>query len=178
MHHKEKQIKNELQQLAATYGPDVLVYADVLSVDETARTCDVVTVDDVEIKGVLLQSEEAANIDILLLPAVDSRVLVGNIENSADWVVIKCGALQAIKINCTAIEFNGGTLGGIPKRDGVKAQLNKLEQDVNNLKTVFSGWTPVPNDGGAALKASVSSWAGATLTQTVNGDIENTQIKQ
>lgn len=178
MDKREKDIADALKELAKKFGPSTILYADVTSVDADNRTCDVVTDDATTITQVLLQSGEAADIDVLFIPAVNSRVLIGVIQNSADYFVVKSGELQGIKINCTAIEFNGGTLGGLPKRDGVKAQLNKLENDLNSLKTAFNGWVPVPSDGGAALKAAAAIWAGATLTATVNGDIENTQIKQ
>ena len=34
----------------------------------------------------------------------------------------------------------------------VKAELDKIAQDINILKSIFAAWTPVPQDGGAALK--------------------------
>ena len=58
-------------------------------------------------------------------------------------------------------------------------RLNIIEKDINKLKKVFSSsWTPVPQDGGAALKGAAASWAGATLTETQRSDYENEKVKQ
>ncbi len=46
----------------------------------------------------------------------------------------------------------------------VLTELNKLASDVNSLKTVFSAWIPVPNDGGAALKTAATTWFGSPVT--------------
>jgi hypothetical protein len=178
MDKKERHIADGLKTLAGKYAPDTIVYGNVLTVDEDNRLCNVITDDDVQINDVLLQSEEAAAIDFFILPAVNSRVIMASINNSDDWLVLKCGAIQKVLINCNDIEFNGATLGGMCKRDGVKQQLNNLENDVNNLKSAFTSWVVAPNDGGAALKATTSTWAGSNLVTTVDSDIENTNIKQ
>jgi hypothetical protein len=52
-----------------------------------------------------------------------------------------------------------------------------LEKDVNALKSVFSGWTPISQDGGAALKSAAGTWFGQQLTVTSKSDIENDKIK-
>ena len=57
-------------------------------------------------------------------------------------------------------------------------RLNKIEQDINNLKQAFTSWTPTPQDGGAALKTVVASWSGSKLTETKVEDIESETIKQ
>jgi hypothetical protein len=57
-------------------------------------------------------------------------------------------------------------------------QINKIEQDLNSLKTVFKNWTPVSQDGGAALKAAATSWAAQQLQKTQNTDIANDKITQ
>ena len=46
------------------------------------------------------------------------------------------------------------------------ACLAELQADVNGLKQCFAAWTPVPNDGGAALKVLTSaSWETTPLTE-------------
>lgn len=37
------------------------------------------------------------------------------------------------------------------------AQAGKIDQIIAGIMSVFSGWTPVPNDGGAALKTAWSA---------------------
>ncbi len=56
----------------------------------------------------------------------------------------------------------------------VQAELKRLAADVNNLKTIFSTWTPVVQDGGGALKIAAAgslgvpalpgSWAGSSVS--------------
>jgi hypothetical protein len=50
----------------------------------------------------------------------------------------------------------------------VKATIEELQNDIANLKSAFNGWTPVPNDGGAALKAASLTWAGTALSEDIN----------
>lgn len=44
-----------------------------------------------------------------------------------------------------------------------KTELDKLKDDINSLKTVFSGWVTVPQDGGAALKTAAATWYGSPI---------------
>jgi hypothetical protein len=46
------------------------------------------------------------------------------------------------------------------------------------LKTAISGWTAVPNDGGAALKVALASYYSNQLTVTQLADLANNKIKQ
>jgi phage gp45-like len=41
--------------------------------------------------------------------------------------------------------------------DGSGAVLLATKADLDNLKTAINGWTPVPNDGGAALKTALTA---------------------
>ena len=52
-----------------------------------------------------------------------------------------------------------------------------LADELNTLKQVLTSWTPVPQDGGASLKASVASWAGRQLQLTRQSDYEDTKVK-
>lgn len=57
-------------------------------------------------------------------------------------------------------------------------RLNTIEQDINNLKTVFKKtWTPVAMDGGAALKVASATWAEQTIQKTTVDDIKDELIK-
>jgi len=70
-----------------------------------------------------------------------------------------------IKANGT-MEIGGDTdnmVRYVPVADSV----NELKNSVNDLKNVFTSWTPVPNDGGAALKAAVTSWASTPLIEDI-----------
>lgn len=41
----------------------------------------------------------------------------------------------------------------------VKTELDKIANDLTTLKLAFQAWTPVLNDGGAALKAATLTWS-------------------
>lgn len=57
-------------------------------------------------------------------------------------------------------------------------RLNTIEQDINNLKTVFkTTWTPVAMDGGAALKVASATWAAQSLVKTTVDDMKDELIK-
>lgn len=38
----------------------------------------------------------------------------------------------------------------------------KVSAQLQQLKTAINGWTPVPNDGGAALKVALTTWLGSS----------------
>lgn len=75
------------------------------------------------------------------------------------------------------IIINGGNNKGLVKVDKLTGQLNKIENDINELKTVFKSWTPVAQDGGGALKTAASKWIGSQLTLSKNENYEDTKIK-
>lgn len=77
------------------------------------------------------------------------------------------------------ITLNGGSNNSyMMKIDQVVSKLNRLENALNALKQVFTIWVPAPMDGGAVLKAAVTSWA-AQLIQpvTMANDLKDDKIK-
>jgi hypothetical protein len=46
------------------------------------------------------------------------------------------------------------------------AQAAKVDNALSDLKDIFSAWTPVPNDGGAALKAALLLWEPGSVAAT------------
>lgn len=81
----------------------------------------------------------------------------------------------ATAMNGTVI-IDGGANGGVPKGSEITNELNKLVTDVNNLKSILSSWTPVANDGGAALKALISTYSSTTLTAVNVANISNDNV--
>lgn len=125
---------------------------------------------------------------VLLIPANDTYVLVisesGDLSNlwvaridTAEKVEIVCGDIS-VEVSKEGVILNGGSLGGMVKVKEVTTKLNTLEMSLNELKTVFEAWQAIPNDGGAALKAAITQWAGQPITQTKVGDLENAKVKQ
>jgi len=109
----------------------------------------------------------------IILDESESGVLTAIIQQN---IIVK--SLDGnINVDANNIIMQGGKVG-IPESNSVVGRLNKIEQDINNLKQIFSSWAPTPQDGGAALKASASSWFGSQLTETQVEDIESETIKQ
>lgn len=87
------------------------------------------------------------------------------------------GVLQGkILINASGeIVLNDGTDTAV-KFSKLKEVADELQQTITDLKTAISGWTPVANDGGAALKAALSTWLGVSFTKDID-DAESDTVK-
>jgi hypothetical protein len=166
---------------AVTRG-HIVVEGIIEDVDETAFTASVKTGDatspatyfNVPLR--VLISQQASIIEV---PKIGTQCIICFRDgNTGRPQLLAIHEALKILVNCDSIVFNSGSLGGMVKVEDLITRLNKIEQDVNNLKSVFSGWVPAPNDGGAALKSAAASWSGQQLTPTQKNDIENPKIKQ
>jgi hypothetical protein len=136
----------------------VIRLASVVSVEDD--TCTVMMIDtETEIAGVRLQVN--AGDGALYTPAVGSVVMLAKISDF-DFGVVMFSALAEIK-------FLDGSFGGLTKTQELKTQLDKTTEIVSLIMQTLMTWTPVTNDGGAALKAA----AIAALTGKVVGDYSN-----
>lgn len=178
-------IKDAIKEMSGSVFPALHV-AKIVSC--SGFTC-TVQIDTLQLKDVRLRAVVNNNEDkVLLTPKTGSYVLVYDMSagKMRDLIVIAYSEVEKIeiKIGNTTIEvdnkgiiIDGGHLDGLVKAQALTERLNALENDINNLKSAASGWTPVPQDGGAALKGALSAWAGSQLTITQKSDIENTKIK-
>ena len=157
------------------------VLGTITGVDEESRTC-VLDDDGVLMPGIRLQAVTGGDKGILIVPKIGALALAVRVEESEDWMLIDCSEIEKISIvvggstvelTNELIQFNGGKLGGMAKVAMLTTKLNGLERDINTLKTVFSGWTPVME---AKLKAEITTWATAPLTVTSQSEIENKKI--
>lgn len=77
------------------------------------------------------------------------------------------GATINIGENATAIKLAGGgekfVLG-----DTAKTEWEKDTTGLSTLQSAISGWTPVPNDGGAALKTALAGFLALTFADYSN----------
>lgn len=94
-----------------------------------------------------------------------------------DRVAIKIGE-ATIDVSEDIITFNGGENDGLVIVGKLTERLNKIERDINSLKTAMASWKVAPSDGGAALKAVTSAWVSQRLVESKNSDYENDKIKQ
>lgn len=198
-------LKNIIRQLANEGSSASLLVGTVSAVDTKARTVDVEPInEDAPILGVNLQANQEATMGVVLFPRKGSYVAVAMLSGYAAGVVVLTEDVESIEVNIndgtkltiteggislnvkdgitldiddSAAVFNGGDLGGLIKIKELTDKLNAIEKDINKLKTVFSSWVPAPQDGGAALKSSVSSWANKQLTLSKRGDYEDETVK-
>jgi hypothetical protein len=130
-------------------------------------TCIVSTLDsETEVEVRLNASGEDGN-GLRYLPKVDSIVGIMNLFDF-EYTVVMFSELDSIR-------FLDGSYGGLTKTQELKTQLDKTNAVVNAIKNALTTWTPVANDGGAALKAAATAAIGS-LTVGDYSDIENDKI--
>lgn len=74
------------------------------------------------------------------------------------------GVIRIANDGTIRVGSSGGTVQPVALGDDVETQLNVLASDINALKTAIGAWVPVPNDGGAALKAVLTTWFGSSVS--------------
>jgi len=166
---------------------DVFFYAEVSEI--TGDTCSV-KIGDLELTDVRMKATDDGSEDKLVVtPTKGSKVVVGsNGGDFRDLFVIKVDDPQMIlyKHKDITIEIdgesgnitiNGGDNKGLVKVEDLVNRLNTIEDDINDLKTIFSTWVVAPQDGGGALKSAAAQWYASQLQQTQLSDIENEKVK-
>lgn len=180
--------RNKIRESLKDFMSNDFVFpVTVMSIDEDACTVDVVTAEGMDIFEVKLRAVKTEKYGFIIFPKKDTTIQICQINNDNDFLMLHADEVEEIyiKIEDMTFEatkagfvFNGGDGKGMVLLEKTVERLNKLEQDINNLKNAFSGWLPVSQDGGAALKTATGSWFGQQLIETTNDDIENTKIKQ
>ncbi len=154
------QIASIIRSLAGQ-SSSVLKVCEVTSLDRGARTIDCQPLD-----------ETAPIVGLVEGTPLGAVLLADELEE----LNVQIGD-QQISITREGITLNEGKLGGIIKIADLTSKINTLEREFNTLKQVLTSWTPVPQDGGASLKASAASWAGRQLQLTQQSDYEDTKVK-
>ena len=185
--------------------PDELAQALIQFIQEhvpMSFTGEVVDVSEAESKGIVKVKFNKLTYKVRLKSIVDNNsqgIFVVPVEGSMvycvpehtatnRYVMAKCNTWSKIIISSNnvqmvisddddEIKLNDGSLGGLVVISDLVSKLNTLESDINTLKNVFSGWAPVSQDGGTALKTAASTWAGSSITETTEADIENERVK-
>ena len=159
----------------------------VTSVDEAKRVCNVTPNDGgAEILNVKLEADYKLSSGqiiasdpkgFFIVPAVDSVVML-TFQSSTDAFISAYTEIDKVISKQTEWIFNDGANGGLTKLQELTDRLNEYEALFNQLKTDLSSWTPVPNDGGAALKTIVSSgYLTKTVPTSAVSDFENKEVK-
>jgi hypothetical protein len=161
------EILKRLGSLAQAPAPSFL--AVVVSVDEEAKTA-VVKAGGLDYYDVRLSSKEGEG-DMLVIPAVNSSVLVSPIEGIPSMLSV----LQFSKIE--KVVFHGGKQGGMVKAQELAQEIDKIRALLEALQNAVSSWVPVPSDGGAALKSLLSALC-LPLPLPSSQDLQNDKILQ
>ncbi|MCF0184088.1 MAG: hypothetical protein HUK01_07120 [Bacteroidaceae bacterium] len=180
-------IKELIRQLAQHGTSQSVFVGKVTAVDRQARTCDVEPIDeDAPVPAVNLQANQESGLGVVMTPRVGSYVVVAMLGGYASGVVVLTEDIERLDVKIgqktvavseDGIVMNGGDMGGMVKIQELTQKLNNLENDINTLKDAMTGWVPVPQDGGAALKSAVSAWSGGRLTPSQRGDYEDENVK-
>lgn len=147
----------------------LLFQAEVKGVEGDSCTVDIagLQLTDVRLKSVINGETEDV---LLVVPPVGSKVLLGTLTGDyRDLAILSVERFERIILG-------GADFGGLVKATELTEKLNVLEKEINDLKSVLSGWTPVAQDGGAALKGAITAWSGSVLQTTRQTDIENSKI--
>lgn len=149
---------------------DNIIICTVVSVDGVTCVCQPIDEGQAEIVDVRLVSELHTT-NFLITPSADSivGVLAFSDLETTEYMVVLFSEIDTINIR-------GNQYGGLVKVQELVNKINALESDLNDLKQAFTSFVPVPNDGGAALKAIAAPWAGAVFVETIVSDIENPDV--
>ncbi len=200
-------LKEAIRLLAQGERQIVSLVCKVDAVDKTARTVDCTPLDEsAPLLGVNLQANQGSTFGVVAFPKVGSYVVVGFVADGAAGVVLLTDEVESIEVVISGdtarisadkdgvralmgddigaeltkegIFLNGDSFGGMVKVAELTKKINGIEQDINNLKSLFASWTPVVQDGGAALKTAVcASWATSLLSLTQTNELENEKVK-
>ena len=166
-------IRQAIQAICNEVMEDTYAVAGtVVSVDQDpetlAYTCEVQPFDEDEAPYVDVRLQASPDNGLLMIPSEGSMVIIGLMNENTGYV--------AMYSKLDSIQFMDGSFGGLIKITDLVEKLNVLEDDLNNLKSAINGWTPVANDGGAALKSALATYLGNTITPTMETDIENDKV--
>lgn len=119
-------------------------------------------------------------------PKQKTKCLIGSIANkeAASFLIYAEEIEEYLIEDSTGFKFNlkdgkltinGDQFSGIVKAPELKTQVDKNTEILKQIQTVFNSWSPISQDGGAALKALVTAFTSLPLADLSN--IENENIK-
>lgn len=163
-------LKQVLAKVAKDQVPLFTKAGKIASVDTDNLTCEVTfdhypTLYDVRLRSTIDGNEKG----LIVIPKQGSDVIVGTIENTPHSAFI----IQYSEVD--EIRLGDNQLGGIVKAKELKIQIDKNTDALNQLIQTLKDWTPVSQDGGAALKAAIST-AFPTINLADLSNIENTNV--
>jgi len=172
------ELKDILIKLIGDLGIQTLysLKGKVTSVDQEAKTCTVEPMNgDADLLGVYMQAYESADTGIIIIPEVNSYVVVHFLTKDQAYITKTTGVSEVIILTSAGIKLNGDQYGGLIKIEELKTQIDKNTALLKSIQDVFKAWVPVPSDGGAALKTASSAFI--NLSRANLDDIENETVK-
>jgi hypothetical protein len=140
MGKENEDIKNELAKFAGKYAPAAIISAVVKTVNDN-DTIVVVTGSGLEIDDARLKSVVKDGNKFILLPKIESTVLIGRIEESEEWTVLQVEEIDKVKvvINGSLFEIDGSKL--LLKNATVSVDVNdagiELKKGTDTLKQIL-----------------------------------------
>lgn len=120
---------------------------------------------ETDIPGVRLQAQTGNG--IVVIPVELSVVVVQPLNEITGYV--------ALFSQVDSIAYFDGSFGGWVKATELKTQMDKTNAVVQAIVDSLTGWTPVPNDGGAALKTYFPTKLGTKVVGDFS-NIENPKV--
>ena len=167
------QVTDIRQAIQALSGLNDLQYEGVVcnvsDIDLATFTCTCTPIDgSAEFYDVLLNAD--ADKGFTLIPANGSLVIIQQTSQANAYLTMVSKVDQ--------VYLAGDANGGLVKVNDLVSKLNRIENDINVLKLVFSTWVPVASDGGAALKVAAATWFAQQLIPiTTANDLQNNTVK-
>lgn len=146
--------------------------AEVISVDKVNKTLKVKVetangeyeIPNVNAKSILTKSDNI----IIGWPKKGSMVLIAQIEDTDDFVLLITEEIDEV--------YLAGNKYSLVNGEELKKEIEKTNQVLDLIVSAFNSWTVVPNDGGAALKALISTALSGKTTGKFN-NILNDKVK-
>lgn len=161
-------IRSAIQKIAGTYKMQriTLTTGNVESVDVASRTCVCTIENDIELTCKLMAY---VGDGLLLKPSINSTVLIVY-ATYMDSYVLMCSDVDSIGLK-------GSELGGLVKVNDLVANLNNIENLVNDLISKFNTHTHVLTlSTGTGTAAPTTTQETNTLTPTNANDLENKNV--
>ena len=160
----------------------------VSSIDADKRICTCSPTDGgADILEVRLESDITINSDgdavdsnpkgFFIVPEINSLVVVTFLSKTEAFLSAYTEISDVIAIQ-GQFTFNDGSNGGLIKISDLVNRLKEYEALFTQLNTDFTSWTPVPQDGGLALKTILSAgFLTKTIPSSSDSDFENENVK-
>jgi hypothetical protein len=174
------EIKDLIQQLAGTYLQDKvhLFDAEIISVDETARTCVVQMIGGESSNEIIVRLMASVDDGSFIIPKVGSTVVVSMSDHLKPFVSMFSEVEKIIWL--------GGEYEGVPivkhpsnSNKGILKKINNLENLVNDLISKYNAHTHTSacTAGGSTTVPTTSIETQTIAPITAQSDIEHPLIK-